>query len=223
MTFQCLPMTSPRQIACFILSSLLAFFSCTLLVPETRERTVRVKILADPKLREENSYWVDGIREMAEAASDYFAEEFGIRLVIAKISPWPEEKGISSTARLLRRLKSEVPLQGSEGRYDLIIALTGEWVNIYHAKARVDRIGDCQEGLGNYIVSSVSEPLRYYGANAEPAYDVVALIHELGHIFGAEHVQDAGSIMHEDFDFRTEFDEKNRQIILKNKYCPFAK
>ena len=215
-------MTSPRRIACFILSFLLAS-SCTPLVPRAPERTVRVKILADPKLQEENFYWVEGVRGMLEAASDYFEQEFGIRLVILKIAPWPEGKGISSTALLLSRLKTQFPLKDPEGSYDLIIALTGEWVNVYRARARVDRIGNCQEGLGNYIVNSVSEPLSHRGANGEPTFDFVALIHELGHIFGAEHVQDIGSIMHEDFDFRTEFDQKNRQIILKNKFCPFAK
>jgi hypothetical protein len=215
-------MTSPRRIACFILSCLLAS-SCTLLFPGTPERTVRVRILADPKLREENSNWLDGVRETVKAASDYFDQEFGIRLVIVNISPWPQEDRIDSTARLLRRLKEQVPLKGPDGSYDLIIALTGEWVNVYHARARVDRIGNCQEGLGNYIVSSVSEPLRYQGRIAEPTYDVVALIHELGHIFGAEHVQDIGSIMNEDFDFRTEFDDNNRETILKNKFCPFGK
>ncbi len=179
--------------------------------------------MADPKLQEENFYWVEGVRGMVEAASDYFEQEFGIRLVILKIAPWPEGKGISSTALSLSRLKAQVPLKDPEGSYDLIITLTGEWVNVYRARARVDRIGNCQEGLGNYIVSSVSDPLSYHGGDREPTYDVVALIHELGHIFGAEHVLDTDSIMHEDFDFRTEFDQKNRQIILKNKFCPFAK
>ena len=49
------------------------------------------------------------------------------------------------------------------------------------------------------------------------------LIHELGHIFGAEHVEDINSLMHEDFGYRTEFDAKNRAVIKKNRTCPFAK
>ena len=39
----------------------------------------------------------------------------------------------------------------------------------------------------------------------------LTLIHELAHIFGAEHVEDRASIMHEDLGYRTEFDDKNRK------------
>ena len=52
--------------------------------------------------------------------------------------------------------------------------------------------------------------------------DVVALIHEFGHVFGAEHVDDTASIMHESFGYRTEFDAKNRSVIRGNRACPFA-
>jgi predicted Zn-dependent protease len=61
------------------------------------------------------------------------------------------------------------------------------------------------------------------GPYADPTLDVIALIHELAHIFGAEHVDDRASIMHEDLGYRTEFDDKNRSIVQKNKLCPFAK
>ncbi len=60
-------------------------------------------------------------------------------------------------------------------------------------------------------------------SNAEPESDVIALIHEFGHVFGAEHVDDRASIMHEDFGYRTEFDARTAAIIQKNKSCPFAK
>jgi predicted Zn-dependent protease len=52
---------------------------------------------------------------------------------------------------------------------------------------------------------------------------LVALIHEFGHIFGAEHTDDIKSIMHVPFDYRDDFDPKNRAIIAKNKLCPFAR
>jgi len=45
----------------------------------------------------------------------------------------------------------------------------------------------------------------------------------LGHVFGAEHTNDPRSIMHENFDYRAEFDMKNRTVILQNRGCAFAK
>ena len=90
-------------------------------------------------------------------------------------------------------------------------------------RPRVDRIGDCKQGLANYVVVPITKVFHYRGPNAEPEFDVIALIHELGHVFGAEHVNDRESLMHEDFGYRTEFDAKNRSVILKNRACRFAK
>jgi hypothetical protein len=69
----------------------------------------------------------------------------------------------------------------------------------------------------------VTKVFNYRGPNAEPEFDVLTLVHEIGHVFGAEHVADMQSIMHEDFGYRTEFDAKNRSIIKKNRICAFAK
>ena len=216
-------MITPRQITCSILS-LLLLSSCTLAGSGAPQRVVQVKALGDLKLREENPRWVEEVRGLIEAASDYFEREFGIRFVTQTVAPWPLKDRIPSTPALMSRVKAEVPLKDPGGSYDLVIVFTGERVNVYvGGRARVDRIGDCRQGLGNYLVSSVSGPFYYRGPNAEPEMDVVALIHELGHIFGAEHIQDASSIMHENFDYRTEFDKKNRAVIFKNKFCPFGK
>jgi len=216
-------MITPRQITCSILS-LLLLSSCTLTDSGTPQRVVQVKALGDLKLREENPRWVEEVRGLIEAASDYFEREFGIRFVTQTVAPWPLKDRIPSTPALMSRVKAEVPLKDPGGSYDLVIVFTGERVNVYvGGRARVDRIGDCRQGLGNYLVSSVSGPFYYRGPNAEPEMDVVALIHELGHIFGAEHIQDIGSIMNENFDYRTEFDKKNRAVIFKNKFCPFGK
>ncbi|TAJ97555.1 hypothetical protein EPO44_12390 [bacterium] len=216
-------MITRRRITCSILS-LLLLSSCALTDSGSRQRIVRVKALADPRLREENPRWDEEVRGLVEAASDYFEREFGIRFVTQRVAPWPLKDRIPSTPSLMSRLKTEIPLRDAEGSYDLVIAFTGERVNVYFGgRARVDRIGNCREGLGNYLVSSVSAPFHYRGPYAEPEWDIVALIHELGHIFGAEHTQDISSLMHENFDYRTEFDKKNREIILKNKFCPFGK
>jgi predicted Zn-dependent protease with MMP-like domain len=216
-------MTTRRWITCFILSSVL-FSSCAVLAPEPPQRVVRVKALADPALRERDSFWDRELRGLVEASSDYFEREFGIRLVTQSTAAWPVAEKTVSTAALLARLKQDFPLDKKKEDYDVIVAFTAERVNAYFGgRGRVDRIGDCREGLAHYVVVYVSAPFRYTGGNTEPTVDVVSLIHEFAHVFGAEHTQDSASIMHENFDYRAEFDMKNRSIILKNRNCPFAK
>jgi hypothetical protein len=215
-------MTTPRPIICCILS-ILTLLSCNIIANDVPRRIVRVKALADPALRERNPRWDDEASGLIEAASDYFENEFGVRFVTQMAAPWPSHEKIPSTAGLLARLKQDFPLDG-RADYDLIVAFTGETVNSYAGgRGRVDRIGDCQRGLGNYVVSYVSKPFHYTGATSDPSIDVIALIHELGHIFGAEHTKDTQSIMNENFDYRSQFDMKNRNVILSNRFCPFAK
>jgi len=224
MMFPCLPMTTRRLIICSTLINLILASSCALVGRDSPapQRVVRIKAVADASFRERNSQWSKEVAGLVEAASDYFEREFGIRLLTSKIAPWAPEKGTRSTALLLERLQNDAPLKDREGSYDLVIGFTREPVNVYRGRAYVDRIGNCQEGLGNYVVSSVSELFRYRGWDPEPELDLLALIHELAHIFGAEHTQDTNSLMHEGFGYRTGLDQKNRDVIMKNKFCPFG-
>jgi len=217
-------MTTRRRIICSILSAL-CLSSCAVLAPEPPQRVVRVKALADVSFRARNSRWPDEARGLIEAASDYYEREFGIRFVALSAVPWPAEERIRSTVDLLAKVEQDFPSQKKDGSYDLIVVFTAEGLSQYFVagRPRVDRIGNCQQGLGNYVVTPVNKPFRYAGAHAEPEPDVITLIHELAHIFGAEHVEDRASIMHEDLGYRTEFDDKNRSIIAKNKLCPFAR
>ncbi|HEY7714602.1 MAG TPA: M12 family metallo-peptidase [Candidatus Binatia bacterium] len=216
-------MITRRRITCFILSALFTF-SCSLVGPKAPERLVRVKVLADVPFRTRNPQWTEEARGLVEAASDYYEREFEIRFVTESVAAWPAVERISSTPMILSRLQKEFPIGTRDRSYDLIVVFTGENMNRYVAagRPRVDRIGDCQKGLASYVVIPISQIARYHGLSDEPELDVVALIHELGHVFGAEHVDDTNSIMHESFGYRTEFDAKNRSIIQKNRTCPFA-
>jgi hypothetical protein len=189
------------------------------------QRVVRVKALADPAFRTRNPDWREELRGLIEATSDYFEREFDIRLIAQSTLAWPAEERIPSTTTLLLRLQRDFPPSTNDGTFDLIIGFTAEPISRYFAsgRPRVDRIGDCKQGLGTYVVMTSSQVFRYLGAQHDPDPDIIALIHELGHIFGAEHVNDQSSIMHEDRGYRTEFDAKNRAVVLKNRACPFAK
>lgn len=217
-------MTTHRRIICCILSAL-CLSACAVFSPEAPQRVVRVKALADASFRARNPRWPDEARGLIEAASDYYEREFGIRFITESTVPWPTQERIVSTVDLLAQLEQGFPSQKKDGSYDLIVAFTAEGVSRYFiaGRPRVDRIGNCQQGLGNYVVTPVHKPFRYAGVHAEPELDVIALIHELAHIFGAVHVDDRRSIMHEYLGYRTEFDGKNRSVILKNRSCSFAK
>ena len=217
-------MTTRQRITCFILSAF-CLGSCAAFAPDPPQRIVRVKTLTDVSFRARNSGWENEARGLIEAASDYYEREFSIQFVTESVVAWPAQERIRSTVDLLSKVEQEFPAKRKDGRYDLIVVFTAEGLSQYFVagRSRVDRIGDCQHGLGNYIVTPVHKPFRYVGPHAEPEPDVIALIHELGHIFGAEHVDDRRSIMYENLGYRTEFDNKNRSTIAKNRLCPFAK
>jgi hypothetical protein len=214
-------MTTHLRISCFILS-LLLFSGCAVFRDETPERTVRVRLLADSALREKDPRWRETAAGLLRAASDFYEREFGIKLVAVEIAPWEMEESSQFVVTLMKRLLQAYPIKDQS--YDLLIGLTGERVTFYMGgRGMVNRFGNCRDGLANYVVSAVTAPYRYTGAAKEPTLDVVALIHEFGHVFGAEHVKDTNSIMNEDFDYRSDFDAKSRGIVAKNKLCAFGK
>ena len=217
-------MITLRPTICSILSAFL-FCSCTLLGPDAPRRVVRVRVVADVPFRARNSNWVEEARSLIEAASDYYEREFDIRFMTRSVSAWPEAERIPSTPNLLAKIEKELDGQGQQKDYDVLIAFTAENVSriLTAGRPRVDRIGDCERGLARYVVIPITKVFHYEGPNAEPEFDVIALIHELGHVFGAVHVDNTDSIMREELGYRTEFDAKNRAIIQKNRNCPFAK
>jgi hypothetical protein len=217
-------MITRRRIICSILSALF-LSSCSFLGPAASQRVVRVKVLADVPFRARNPRWQDEARGLIEATSDYYEREFDVRFLTQSVSPWPETERVASTPNLIAKLQKEFPVQTKNESYDVIVAFTAEGVSRYviAGRPRVDRVGNCTEGLGSYVVAPVSKVFHYRGPHAEPESDVITLVHEFGHIFGAEHVDDTGSLMHENFGYRTEFDAKNRAIIKKNRSCAFAK
>lgn len=213
-----------RQTICSILSALL-LAGCSTFQAAAPERVVRVKALVDPPFRTRNPGWDREARGLIEAASDYYEEEFGIRLITQSVSPWPENERVPSTPTLLARLQKQFPVASADGSYDIVVAFTGENVSriLTDGRPRVDRIGNCSQGLGRYIVLPTRKLFRYTGQTSDLDPDVIALVHEIGHVFGAEHVEDVNSIMNENFDYRGQFDAKNRTIIQNNRICPFAK
>ncbi|MCY4488231.1 MAG: M12 family metallo-peptidase [Deltaproteobacteria bacterium] len=204
--------------------SALVLAGCAAALPDRgdlRVRVVRVKVVADPALRRADAGWRHTARELLRAASDYYEREFNIRLALEAAEAWRVQGTTTSSVVLMRRLKSAYPRAGGDRPYDVVIGLTQQPLNFYRGgRARADRFGNCTEGLGNYIVSHVGEDFTY--DDGELNHDAAAIIHEMGHLFGAVHTNDRTSIMHADFALRTGFDAPNRAIVTGNRLCPFA-
>jgi len=197
--------------------------SCSVMEPRPAPplRTVRVTVVADPALRQADPGWRATASDLLRATSDYWEDEFNIRLIPTAIESWPLEETTSSSVTLMQLLKESYPRRAGHGQADVVIGLTRQRVNFYNGgRARADRIGNCSGGLGNYIVSYVIEPFTYDGDNIN--HDVLALVHEVGHLFGAVHTANPASVMNGSFAFRTGFDEENRAMVMKNRRCSFA-
>ena len=216
-------MTTRRSIIWFVFSGFL-LAGCGGFQPGKTSRpvrVVRVKLVADPALQQADPGWRNTARDLLRAASDYYEERFGIRLAHQAIEPWRVAGTTTSSVILMKHLKRSYPRAGGREPHDVVIGLTRQPLDFYKGgRARADRFGNCTQGLGNYIVSHVGDSFAY--DNRELTHDVVALVHEMGHLFGAVHTDDAESVMHRDFDLRTGFDAPNRAVVMKNRFCPFA-
>lgn len=162
------------------------------------EKILKVKVAVDKEYKEYFLFqndWEGHIRTSFEVASRQFARQFGRKIVISEIVEWrPLE--LKSLIDLLIDLKSRFWATES----DFIVGFTGKATD-YNGAAY----------LNHYyaVISVVAAPGTPY-----------TLLHEIGHLCGADHV-DGPSIMSDDIKLMHkmfDFDAANAEKI-KNGKC----
>ena len=151
----------------------------------TDVRVVRVRALADATYRRVVANWDQRIKAIVSAASDYFEANFQIRFDLLGIQPW-EYRGVARHPE--SRLKALLAVRPEDA--DLLIGFIG-FGEYYTTGELTYMTGLLGMGMpfGQHVMVSGDD---HFHINR----DKVVLMHELGHVFGAFHVDNRRSLMY---------------------------
>ncbi|MFH1018209.1 MAG: M12 family metallo-peptidase [Pseudomonadota bacterium] len=166
------------------------------------KRVIKILALTDESFRhtyktEEDEgcpeLWEDAARMILEDASAVFEGEFRIRFELLRVLPHFTVAPMETNA-LLAKIKKDFPDSrlNSLGA-DMVVLFSWQDASSPHQYGRiVSKI----ETDATYAAGA-SAPFSRYAVVNSPTFDQTAhiLAHEMGHIFGAVHVADPGSVM----------------------------
>ncbi len=139
-------------------------------------------------------------------AGEVYGREFGLGFRVEYRS-WRKPISAAAAEAVLSELRKNVP--AADGA---VLALVPNRRSL--APAFVDQPFGLADPFGQHAVVGCAP-------GGEPP--VVTLIHELGHLFGAVHVRDRSSVMHDAMEFDGRFfDPLNRRILLATRARPFG-
>jgi hypothetical protein len=180
--------------------------------------TAHLKVLVDPELIAEDEAWIDYIQRTISRASHIYEEQFGITLELVAIGRWQVATAGMDALTLLADLKTR-PREGA----DVLVGITNRPLDGGVSGRSESPIGDSPFNGAHAVV---------YATPSHPEPHLRTLLHELGHIFGAQDITDprhpdwqAGSWMSYAPVHPGQapwIDAGNRERILKRKDKPFA-
>jgi len=198
----------------------------TVIKPPQILREIKVLAVADTEYREHFPDWQERIRGIISGASRHFENEFAIRFTLTAFQSW------EFNARTQPKPDDKIAsLQKIDlGTSELLIAFIR---CIHEDKNQTVHGWTCP--LAKYIIVTDAWPeLAYIIPLAhreaiwrQPGFGAtVTLVHELGHAFGAFHLDNQNSIMNKlpskIVPPRIEFDDVSRQVILLARDVDFS-
>ncbi len=161
---------------------------------ESEETTIFcVKIVGDQFISVKEN-WPDMINDLMQCINDDFKKQGArVQFKVVEIATWQIKEDIKSLREALNVLMNEVP----RSDYDLVIGLT-------------DRLYD--DGKGGYYSNPGYTVIQYsphffvyseessesgVAAFREKSWNMIMIMHEIGHFFGLPHSGNPESIMHD--------------------------
>lgn len=166
-------------------------------------RTVSVRIAADEEFRSQR-LWEEAIRMRLSAVSQVFEQNFQIRFKIVDIVPWRSDNASPNAAELVKDLERDVPRGGAE----ILLGFSGQAPQTTRERGGATPFSN---------TALVQNPKR-----ATELENLIAIAHELGHAFGAWHVDDRRSVMYYRATTLT-FDEQTAKLIRLMRNFDFGR
>lgn len=201
------PRKIPRSlIFLFIIATFFLSRTTPASAQDNSSRNIAVTVFADSELLEKNAEQTEReIKEIIEFVANIFKKEFGAILVLRAIKPWEFPRGETeiNASRALVDIQQKPEYKDS----DIILGFTKK--NLYRMRTVTndDTLVQQKEYVGGlaFIADKV----------AVIQNDELIALHEVGHIFGANHSKDASSVMYQ-YPQSKNFDNENKIIIQKN-------
>ncbi len=182
--------------------------------PDNNIRVIKVKAVADEEFRR-SADWVEEIEGSIKRSSAFYEEQFGIKYELVQIGEWVSDNNIKDVRTLLSQLKNEVERDGS----DIVVGFTGQARNVYKCVFSRTALGIALP-FSSYVIVRADRSTGF-------DYHTMSLVltHELGHLFGAMHVDGSSSVMSTSINNNTSFrfDDNNSELIKLTKFVDFDK
>ena len=181
-------------------------------------RNVKVTALIDKDLLEINPGVTKEVSEIMGFVSEIFMKEFNVMFEITRFEPWqfPSAK----TEVNLHEALSDVAViasNKSQSQDEIFLGFSLKNFFLLECSLIEDKTVCSKKEKSGFAYILRNAAVIRLDFNSK----YVAL-HEIGHIFGATHTEEK-SIMNKEVNTSTEFDEKNKAIIKKNRELSFPK
>lgn len=204
----------------FILITILLLNNCSLHQNRSSGpiRILKLMIVADQKYRNEINNWKKEVAYITNIASKALnSQKVGIKLKITGFADWQKDTEENTDIKnMVNELKNDFPRKRNSN-FDLVVGFTSHKLKNAIGAANMD---------GYLLISNTWNFRIKILPSEQPLLFVQILLHEIGHIFGCEDIDNEKSVMNRNVSLlRTaviSFDKKNLKIMRTNRWRMFS-